>query len=674
MLALALALALGQALQPASPEGPIYSQPALMGTPWFQFAPPSGAGLPYAQNLCDVVAGDLTGSTTWCRDGNGMASGSTVSLNTVRGSASTSSATVCPSGPSCASKASMYVPTWGSDQGYTESANVDRNASVTSGGWTACWEGQVTLDSTGGERHLMSLSQSGSSWRYMLYWSPAGTVFRSYISSAACGAGTTTVSSGTAVQGGHHLFCVSWSATDGIHRLYLDGTANGTSAAYTTICGGGTNSRFSIGGYWNGSNIASSTHGHHFGGFFTEQQLSADRIAAIARAVLADQPYALVGGGAGNVSNTRASVFFCDSQGLGTTGSSGSIVPNNRACVTQGALNAVGSKQNMIPRSEEFNDASWVGINNTTATAVTANQGLSPTQTLTADRLTTGTCASSGLYSFIYMQTTSGAAGDYTGSVFLRGASGSGTVSVCVTDVGGGTGTCTPVSYVSTEARRFEVTHSVGATVAVRLEIGCLNLASRAGSSSTGAADVLVWGGQLEAGSFATAYMPTGSAAATRQADTPVVTVSGLTVDPSGLSWAATTTHPAGYAGSVWDAVVSLYQDANNRTQLYRGNTNTSPCSYFSGGGAANATAGSSTAHSAFVARTTYRRACLLSGLGAGSTVSNYLDGTLLNTSSTFTPVAITPTSIFLAGLSAGGGQDSLISNVCIALGRGCIR
>ncbi len=178
------------------------------------------------------------------------------------------------------------------------------------------------------------------------------------------------------------------------------------------------------------------------------------------------------------------------------------------------------ARANIIPRSEEFNNAVWASLNNTGAAGASPDTAVSPDGATTADRLTTGVCGSAGFYSFIYSQTAASAAGNHTGSIYVKGTSGSGSVSLCVTDLTSSTGHCVTASYVSTEWRRYSVTHDSGAAgTAVRLEVGCINLASRTGSGSTGAAGVLVWGAQLEAGAYATSYIPTTLAAATRQAE-----------------------------------------------------------------------------------------------------------------------------------------------------------
>lgn len=230
------------------------------------------------------------------------------------------------------------------------------------------------------------------------------------------------------------------------------------------------------------------------------------------------------------------------------------------------------SRQNIIPRSEEFDNAAWVSTNNaTTAAAASADHAASPDGNSTADRLTTGVCSSVGLYSFLYNQTTTSTAGLHVGSVYVKGTSGSGAVSLCVTDLSSSTGDCVTAPYVSTEWRRYSVAHNSGvAGTAVRLEVGCLNLANRTGSGSTGAADVLVWGGQLEAGAYATSYIPTTAAAATRQAESASLTLTAA-VGPV-FSMAASASWPSSSVGAV--TVAKLGSAAPDLATIGR-NTNT---------------------------------------------------------------------------------------------------
>ena len=115
--------------------------------------------------------------------------------------------------------------------------------------------------------------------------------------------------------------------------------------------------------------------------FVVESVLDATRIAAIARAVLADTPTGAKGEA---LTYSRTGVRFCDSVADGTAGAAGSILPANRPCVTRGGLLVEGTRTNLLPRWEELDNASWASVGTPT---MSANSTVSPWGTLTADTL-----------------------------------------------------------------------------------------------------------------------------------------------------------------------------------------------------------------------------------------------------------------------------------------------
>lgn len=535
---LALALVLGQALLPASPEGPIYANPASLWTPaFFEFAPANGRGLPYSADLCSqLTAGEKAGNW-YCMSSGAMATGSVVQLTTTRGAGTTvSSQTVCPNGPNCGAKTSFFVPSYagGGDYGWTESANVDRSAN--SGSWTACWEGQVFFDTAGGERHLMGLASSGGApWKFMLYVSPTTDSFaRLYHSTATCGAGTSSVNSSISVySGAHHFICGSYSTSDGIFRTYVDGTPGGVSASYLTTCGGGAYSRHSLGSYWNTSALASSTQGHHLGALYVETQLSGARIAELARAVLADTP---TGAKGETLTRTRASIRGCDVQGVGQTANAGSMLPPARMCITQGGIGDDVSVANLTPRSEEFDNALWFKEGSTTAPTVTANSGTGPYGTLAPERIQFA-ATSGAAFSDIYgVMTSPGAADPTTCSFFVRSLTTDGTTDVCLYDGAGAA--CAACSYSASQWNRCSVSDAVGVVASRWCKLG--NNSNQNGGVARSAADLLVFGAMGEASPYATSYVSTTSASVTRATDQVDVDLGPGAPNPTSASLAGT--------------------------------------------------------------------------------------------------------------------------------------
>lgn len=233
---------------------------------------------------------------------------------------------------------------------------------------------------------------------------------------------------------------------------------------------------------------------------------------------------------------TRTGAATCSKQGLATTGiANGDLVVcsnNNEPRVEPSGgvlgLRVESARTNSILRSQEFNNAAWVldGTGSTVPT-VTANQATAPDGTLTADRVQVAACSSVGSNSVVYqLHATSGTGS--TSSVYCRGNGSTQTIQVCSFGSTGGNG-CTAVSCPSTSwSRGVDVRSTTTGTGGV--VIGCVNLVSYTGSSNTGAADVFIWGAQSEMdATYATSYIPTVAASATRNAESPYLTVTAMT-------------------------------------------------------------------------------------------------------------------------------------------------
>lgn len=175
-------------------------------------------------------------------------------------------------------------------------------------------------------------------------------------------------------------------------------------------------------------------------------------------------------------------------------------------------------RTNRIIQSDAFDNAAWAVVGSgATTPVVTANFAAGPSNATTAERVQFGACPTLGAVSFI-LQTDLGSSGANAGSVYCRGTSASQTINFCVFDDGANEGVCTQVTCPSTSWSRFEKTESVSSTTG-GLVIGCNNGGNYIGNANTGAADVLLAGAQYEAGTYATSYIATTTAAVTRSQD-----------------------------------------------------------------------------------------------------------------------------------------------------------
>ena len=176
--------------------------------------------------------------------------------------------------------------------------------------------------------------------------------------------------------------------------------------------------------------------------------------------------------------------------------------------------NYPSSRTNLLLQSQTLTTAPWL----TTATGVvaptvTADVGTDPLGFLTAERLQVPACPTVGHRSVLYQGVSAGAPLSNSMSIRTNVASTAQTVTLCSYGTLLDKGTCTPCTAPATgEWVRCLRENYVQGPVNYLL-IGCTNdTANYYGATNTGAADVLVWGGQVEVSGTATPYIMTTAA------------------------------------------------------------------------------------------------------------------------------------------------------------------
>jgi len=220
--------------------------------------------------------------------------------------------------------------------------------------------------------------------------------------------------------------------------------------------------------------------------------------------------------GAGDLDVTRATTATrVNSSGL--IESVASNVP--RLDYTNGTCPSIlvePQRTNSFLYSEQFNNAYWGKYQ----TSVTSNATVSPDGNLTADTVavTTGTGGSIFLISPI--------TGTYTVTVFFKAETSNLTIIEVPTigdvNINLSTGTFTTTGSVTGAMKSFangwyRCTATFTGTAIPYISFGITGIAGQTAS---------LWGAQLEAGSYATSYIPTTSASVTRNAD--VISKTGI--------------------------------------------------------------------------------------------------------------------------------------------------
>jgi hypothetical protein len=239
-------------------------------------------------------------------------------------------------------------------------------------------------------------------------------------------------------------------------------------------------------------------------------------------------------------------------------------------------------RTNSLLQSAAFDTASWTKEElNTSGTPAWVNVAIAPDGTQTASKLLTTTANANHR---IYQSTSLTIGVVSTLSVYAKAAEyryvgllNSFPDGVAVFDLQTGvvssTGanvTATTITPVGNSWYRCTMT---SATTAYQVkQIAVFNNGTQSGDVFTGVATsgLYIWGAQLEAGSFATSYIPTGAATATRNADVASVSTQAFPYSATESTLVASVSALAVYTGGILRLGPSA---GNNGLRLYQNNS-----------------------------------------------------------------------------------------------------
>ncbi|MFT3708046.1 MAG: hypothetical protein QM817_10355 [Archangium sp.] len=484
-----LALLLAQLLEPASPEGPIVTNPAEFG-PMLSIGL-NGNGFPTVTQLCDTLtAADEVGDW-FCLKGDGtMLSGSQQTLSQ-QGSVSFETVRFCPNGPDCSPGLRHFrTPAEIADDTGVNSGFAGANVATGTSDFTVCQE--ILAGTSQPYENYFHKGNTVSGIDLLLQRQATTTNVGVFVGAGNAGSITLTI-------GVRHIMCVTVVAGAGTAVIgYLDGTQVFSGTGTLTNSTG----PYRVSGYA-GGNFPTRKQSLTGDTFMTRTVLSAARIAAISHRVLADQPATSRGD---LVETDRSTVRSCKS----SDGAVISMIPSNRACIAGGRYQVRPTRINSVLQNTSMTTTWTTTVSGVAAPTITEDFAIAPDGTKTADRIQIP-ATSGGQYSLVQQSGVFAGSVAASASISVAGNGTSGTTCISLGSQNGMSCLCTFTPYPAFNRCKCENKTPPGADF---LYFG--NYSGAAPGACTGVAfsavDVIVWAAQGEAGATASSPILTYTA------------------------------------------------------------------------------------------------------------------------------------------------------------------